>query len=645
VDTPLTAGIAPPGRRLQFWVVSTDGFFVGDVDGDSTECALSFEQVRSALATSRTLLAAFYRLSGTVSTGEAADELAGTACALTGAERAHVYVPDELGGLVWANANAATTVAPRWTVTIDVAREGPDLIRCLDTGQAVFVADAFAEGAPRRALRVRFGMDSLWFIPLADVGVLVLGWRQPRAAPPEFHADLSGFVTLCAQVLRRRITTTTLRDLTRTDPLTRLDNRRALRETLDALPARSGLLMIDLDHFKTVNDTFGHHHGDTVLQAFAQLLRDQLPHALSVARYGGEEFAVVLAEDGRNAGEQAFTDLQKAWHAHGWTFSAGLAVHRDGAAGAETLEAADRAMYTAKRSGRDRLVHAAEVAWTAAPTRAPTTAPQPIPDDAPLSLDELDEALRRRLVTPHYQPIIDTATGRVAGVEALARITHPRTGTLLLPADFLPLAERTGRVRELDRHVAGAAITQVARWRTHPQTSELTLAVNVSVDHLDTSDLPDFLTNRCRTAGLPTEALTVEITETLQSVTGRGHEDVVQHLREAGLQVALDDFGTGFSALSYLLRFPVTTIKIDMAFTAALGSDRGRDLVDGILATALRMRLSVVAEGVETTQQRDWLTTQGCPFVQGFLFSRPLPGQDLPTMITHLHAQPLNGLG
>jgi EAL domain-containing protein (putative c-di-GMP-specific phosphodiesterase class I) len=244
-------------------------------------------------------------------------------------------------------------------------------------------------------------------------------------------------------------------------------------------------------------------------------------------------------------------------------------------------------------------------------------------------------------IGPCTPPSGRAATGRVAGVEALARITHPRTGTLLLPADFLPLAERTGRVRELDRHVAGAAITQVAQWRTHPQTSELTL----SVDHLDTSDLPDFLTNRCRTAGLPTEALTVEITETLQSVTGRGHEDVVQHLREAGLQVALDDFGTGFSALSYLLRFPVTTIKIDMAFTAALGSDRGRDLVDGILATALRMRLSVVAEGVETTQQRDWLTTQGCPFVQGFLFSRPLPGQDLPTMITHLHAQPLNGLG
>lgn len=591
-------------------------------------------------------MAAHYRLSSTVSTGEAADELAETACALTGAERAHVYLPDELGGSVWSNANSAATVAPRWTLTIDVTREGPDLLTCLATGQAAFVADAFAAGEPRLPLRRRVGMASLWFIPLMDVGVLALGWSQPRAAPPELDRDLSGFVTLCGQVLHRRITTTTLRDLTRTDPLTNLDNRRALREALDQLPARSGLLMIDLDHFKKVNDTFGHHHGDTVLQAFAQLLRDQLPHALSVARYGGEEFAVVLAEDGRNAGEQAFTVLQQAWHAHGWTFSAGLAEHRHGARGEETLEAADRALYAAKNSGRDRLVHAANVAWTEPANHTPanqtpaTTSSPRAPDDAPLALHELDEALRRRLVTPHYQPIIDAMTGRVAGVEALARITHPRTGALLLPAQFLPLAERTGRVRELDRHVAGTAITQVTQWRTHPQMSELTLAVNVSVDHLDTNDLRDFLINRCGTAGLPTEALTVEITETLQSVTGRGHEDVVQHLRDAGLQVALDDFGTGFSALSYLLRFPVTAIKIDMAFTAALGSVRGRDLVHGILSTALRMRLSVVAEGVETTQQRDWLTTQGCPYLQGYLLSQPVPGQTLPTVITQLHTHP-----
>ena len=622
-----------------------DGSGVADRDGESTELVHSVRLLSAALASAKALLAANYRLSGSVTTGEAADELAETACWLADAEAALVYLPDELGGPVWSNANAARTATPRGTVTVDVTREGPDLRTCLETGQAVFVADAFAEGQPRRALRMRLGMASLWFLPLVDVGVLVLGWREPRAAPPELHGDLSDFVTLCAQILRRRITATTLHELTRTDPLTGLDNRRALRQTVDALPGGSGVLMIDLDHFKTVNDTFGHRHGDTVLQAFAQLLRDRVPHAVSLARYGGEEFAVVLPEDGRNAGEQLFTDLQGAWHAQGWAFSAGLAEHRDGARGEETVEAADRALYAAKRLGRDRLAHAGDLAWAAPSRSAPTTDARAVPGDGPLSLDELDEVLRRGLVSPHYQPILDTVTGRVACVEALARITHPRTGGLLLPEQFMPLAERTGRVRELDRQVARTATTQLARWRTDPQMGELLLAVNVSVDHLDTGDLPAFLTDRCRSAGLPTTALIVELTETLQSVTGRGHEDVVRQLREAGLGVSLDDFGTGFSALSYLLRFPVTAIKIDKTFIAALTSGRGRVLVDGILVTALRMGLAVVAEGVETVEQRDWLFNQGCPLLQGYLISEPVPGRDLPAVIAELHARSVNTSG
>ena len=183
-------------------------------------------------------------------------------------------------------------------------------------------------------------------------------------------------------------------------------------------------------------------------------------------------------------------------------------------------------------------------------------------------------------MTPRYQPVVDTFTGRVVAVEALARITHPDTGALLLPAQFLPLAERTGRIRTLDRQVADAAITQVAAWRNDPLLADLTVAVNVSADHLDDhlddQDLPNFLIQRCSLTGLPTHALTVELTETLQSMTGRGHELVLQRLRDVGLEIALDDFGTGFSTLAYLLRFPVTTLKIDKSFTAALVSKRGR---------------------------------------------------------------------
>jgi diguanylate cyclase (GGDEF)-like protein len=612
-------------------------------------------------ATLEALLAASYRLSDTVSTGQAADVLAETACALMGADGAHVHLPEELGGSVWSNANALRTPEARGTVSFDVAREGPDLLHCIATGEALFVADALAVDVLRRPLRLRLGMASLWFIPLLDVGVLVLGWTERRAAPPAFVGDWAGFVTNCAQALRRRIVTTSLQDLSRTDPLTGLDNRRVLMEVLSSLPAGGGLLLIDLDHFKQVNDTLGHRHGDQVLQSFARLLQDLTPQAVSVARYGGEEFAVVFETHGRNAGEQVFTELQRSWRVLGMAFSAGLAEHRHGGSGEETLEAADRALYRAKQAGRDRLAHAPDVAWAENPSvtgplivsprsapEGPALGPRPRPGstggdgarssvgDVTLSLDELDAALRGGFVTPYYQPVVDTRTGRVGAVEALARITHPITGALVMPAQFLPLAERTGRVRTLDRQVAAAAITQLAGWREDPQMTDLRVAVNVSVDHLGDQDLPTFLSDQCRTAGVPADAVVVEITETLQSVTGRHHEGVVEQLREAGLQVALDDFGTGFSSLSYLLRFPVTAIKVDLTFTAALADERGQHLVQGILSTALRMGLSVVAEGVETAAQRDWLTEHGCPFLQGYLLSPPLPAAYLPAAVGQL---------
>ena len=606
-------------------------------------------------ATLEALLAASYRLSNTETTEQAADELADTACALTGADGAHVQLPDQLGDQVWSNANEVRTPLRRGTLTFDMSREGPYLADCLATGEQLFVADALTVGAPWRPSRLRHAMASVLFVPLLDVGVLVLWWEMPRAAPPAFAGDWPAFVTHFAQALRRRIVTTTLRDLTRTDALTGLTNRRALLQVLESLPTGSSLLLIDLDHFKQVNDTFGHRYGDQVLQAFARLLQDHAPDALVVARHGGEEFAVVFPSGGRNVGEQAFTEMRLAWRAQGLTFSAGLAEHRDGGSGEETLEAADRALYRAKRAGRDQLAHAANVAWTESPLTdqlliaLPHTA-HTAPADAPVSLDEvdtarppplslhqLDEVLEGELVTPHYQPVVDTFTGRVVAVEALARIVHPDTGALLLPAQFLPLAERTGRVRVLDRQVAVAAIKQVAAWRNDPLLADLTLAINVSAEHLDDQDLPNFLIQRCGLTGLPTHALTVELTETLHSMTGRGHELVLRRLRDAGLEIALDDFGTGFSTLAYLLRFPVTTIKIDKSFTAALVSHRGRQLVRGILNTALPMGVRVIAEGVETPEQRDLLTALSCPYLQGYLFSRALPSHALPAAAHRLY--------
>ena len=593
------------------------------------------------MATLEALLAASYRLSRTVTTGEAADELAETACALTGADGAHVHLPEQVGGHVLSNANEARTTAPRHTLSFDLTLDAPDLVECLATGHELFVADGLAQDALRRPLRLRHHTASLLFVPLLDLGVLVLWWEQPQAVRPVFGDGWPAFVAHFAQALRRRLETTRLRDLSLTDPLTGLANRRALTHVLGEMSSGSGLLLIDLDHFKAVNDSHGHRYGDQALQQFAELLKEYAPQALCLARYGGEEFAVVFPSDARNSGVQAFTELRLEWRARGMTFSAGLADHRHGATGEETLEAADRALYRAKQSGRDQLAHAADVAWTDEPLQSWPPAPAALRGmlDAPLGLDDLDEVLRRGLVAPHYQPIVDTRTGRVVAVEALARLTHPHSGHLLMPTEFLPLAERTGRVRQLDRQVAAAAIEHVATWRADPQLAELTVGVNVSVDHLDDQDLPDFFLTSCRRSRLPLQALTVEITETLQSVTGRGHESSLQELHEAGVRIALDDFGTGFSSLSYLLRFPVSAIKIDKSFTAALGSPRGQHLVQGILQTAITLGLDVVAEGIETPHQLAWLTAQGCPRAQGYLLSCPVPGSELPAAVRRLHTQ------
>ena len=588
----------------------------------------------------QTLLTACFCLSDTQTLGQAADAVADAACALTGADGAHVIAPEQLGGQDWSNANEVRTTARRRTLVFDVARELPDLAVCLRDGQDLFVADALADGV-RRPLRLRFTMSSLLFVPLQDVGLLVLWWHERLEEPPLLRDDDRSFLAMAAQVLRRRLEATELRDLSLTDPLTRLGNRRALLQALGELREGGALLLLDLDNFKQVNDTLGHRQGDVVLQTFAALLSESAPDGASVARYGGEEFAVVLPHNGRDAGAHTFTLLRRAWLTEGMAFSGGLAEHRDGATVDETLEAADRALYRAKATGRDKLVLAADVAWTDDTPAPPVQWRRRTPASSATGLDlpDLEQALREGLVHPHYQPIVSTETGLVVGVEALARLTHPRTGVLLAPGDFLPLAERTGRVSELDWQIGSTAIADVARWRDGLPHSPLSVAINVSVDHLEDASLPENLLAHCAKHRLPPEALVVEITETLRSIIGRGHEDVVQVLRDAGVGVTLDDFGTGFSSLSYLLRFPVAGIKIDRSFTAQLDTARGRTVIASMLELGNALGLHVVAEGVETRAQLDWLTAHHVHFAQGYLLSRPVPAHELPAVVAHLNSQ------
>ena len=577
----------------------------------------------------KALLTATFLLSETDSTAAAADVVAEVACRLTGADGAHLYLPDLLGGTVWSNVNAVRAAADPGTLTFDVSRDVPDLDDALLRGTDLFVADGLAADCDRRPLRQRHSMASLLYLPLLDLGMLVLWWHQPQPHAPVLSDDIRSFLVQGAQALRRRLEATTLRDLTVSDPLTGLVNRRGLLDVLEDLRPGAGLLLLDLDHFKRVNDTLGHRHGDQVLQDFAVMLGQSGEGAECVARWGGEEFAVVLPSDGARAGAQLYAQLRTRWGQRGMTFSAGLAVHRAGARAEETFEAADRALYEAKRTGRNRLVHAPEVAWEpSSGPRVAVPAPRaPTPEAVELTLAQLDAALDGGLAHPHYQPVVDTRTGAVVAVEALARLTHPDTGALLVPDQFLPLAERTGRIRRVDSLVGDIAMRDVAGWRAAGY--DLCVGINVSVDHLDDPQLASRLLDRCAAHGLDVDALIVEVTETLQSLTGRGHSRTLQQLRDAGVNVTLDDFGTGFSTMSYLLRFPVAGVKIDRTFTAALGTERGRHVVQGILTIARSLGVHAVAEGVETPAQLAWLTEHGCPFAQGYLLSRPVPGEVL----------------
>ena len=275
--------------------------------------------------------------------------------------------------------------------------------------------DGLAPGQPRGGLRSTHGMASLLYVPLLDLGMLVLWWHRPRAQAPAFAGDWPAFVAHGAQALRRRLVTSTLRDLSETDPLTGLANRRTLLDALDRLPARGALLLLDLDHFKKVNDSLGHRRGDEVLRTFAALLRTAcagrgLRRPLRRRGVRRRLRAATAATPARAGVPRPAGCLARGGHER---LGRPRPSTARGAVAEETLEAADRALYRAKRTGRDRLVHAADVAaWSAERARrtpgacsAARAGPQAGDE---LSLAQLDEVLGSGLVVPHYQPVVDT---------------------------------------------------------------------------------------------------------------------------------------------------------------------------------------------------------------------------------------------
>jgi len=382
------------------------------------------------------------------------------------------------------------------------------------------------------------------------------------------------------------------------------------------------VLFLDLDDFKGVNDTLGHAAGDTLLRGVGVRLRDALSPSYTVARLGGDEFAVLIEEvagpaSAVDAAERLVGCLQKPFDIEGREIfvsaSVGIAL---GTVADDLLRAADVAMYRAKASGKAQYV-----------TYVPTMA-----EDLVGRLElvaELRRALPAEFVV-HYQPLVDLESRAVVGVEALVRWNHPTRG-LLQPSEFIGLAEETGKIVEIGAWVLAEACAQVARWRAAtPGAAALTLNVNVSTRQVRPGILLESVRVALERSGLPPEALTLELTE---SVLARRHEElraVLADVAALGVRIALDDFGTGYSSLSLLQDLPVHTLKVDRSFVTALDEDATRQgFVQAIVDLAQTLDVALVAEGMETAAETTELQRLGCRAGQGFHFAPPLAPEEV----------------
>ncbi|MGN2247243.1 putative bifunctional diguanylate cyclase/phosphodiesterase [Frateuria sp. GZRR35] len=420
------------------------------------------------------------------------------------------------------------------------------------------------------------------------------------------------------------------------DELTALPNRANVLDLLDRLlPLASeerfevAVMFVDLDGFKSINDTLGHEVGDEFLRSVADALRASVRSRDTVARFGGDEFVVVLerfrSEQNLSAICQKILSLVSrpvtvAGHSVSATPSIGVAMFpRDGGDAASLLRHADLAMYSAKEHGKAGYCF-----------YQPRMSEQA--RDRLLLSAELREALQREELVVHYQPKVALDTRRVVGLEALVRWPHAERG-LLLPQHFVPLAESSGLIAQLGRVVLRQVARQLALWRTRGLPL-VPVAINVSLQEIQDGQFVTGLLGTLREFGLHPSLIEFEITE---SAAMKNAEHTLRQLRQLealGFRMAIDDFGTGFSSLSHLRQLPTQTIKIDQSFVQ--GAERNpadRDITEAIIALARKLRLSTVAEGIETEAQAAWLREAGCETGQGFLFVPPLPPSQVPALL------------
>jgi diguanylate cyclase (GGDEF)-like protein len=409
------------------------------------------------------------------------------------------------------------------------------------------------------------------------------------------------------------------------DGLTGLANRVLFGQWVtEALVARGaaervGVMLMDLDGFKDINDTLGHHTGDRVLEVIAQRVTDGSRRGRLAARLGGDEFAIVLPGA---ASAQEIVEVAAAVHASvsrpvtvdGMELeiraSVGVSVAPDDGVDLSTLlRRADVAMYAAKRSRRGLAVYDRDIDGHAHRRLILTNALRQAMDDGQLEI--------------WYQPVARPGTGEITGMEALLRWRHAEFGSIP-PAEFIPVAESSGLIEPLTWWVLESALNELASWRR--EGFELTMAVNISARSLTGTQLPERLRRLLEQAGIPAADLSLEITESLMMADPDGSQRVLEQLDQLGVRIAIDDFGTGWSSLSRLRRLPVHTVKIDRSFVMSMHRDEGDEaIVRTTIELARNMGHEVVAEGVERQDTWDRLVALGCDLVQGHLLAPAMP--------------------